>query len=56
MAEGGFDAVVGNPPYIEVKRYREWMPSEYRYLKDSGVYETTAQGKTIWQCRSWKEA
>lgn len=46
MADGGFDAVVGNPPYIEVKRYREWMPSQYRYLKDSGVYETTAQGKT----------
>ncbi|TRZ92734.1 hypothetical protein D4R89_00740 [bacterium] len=46
MAGGGFDAVVGNPPYIEVKRYREWMPSQYRYLKDSGVYETTAQGKT----------
>jgi hypothetical protein len=46
MANGGFDAVVGNPPYIEVKRYREWMPSQYRYLKDSGVYETTAQGKT----------
>ncbi len=46
LAEGGFDAVVGNPPYIEVKRYREWMPEMYRYLKESGVYETTEQGKT----------
>lgn len=46
LADGGFDAVVGNPPYIEVKRYREWMPSQYRYLKESGAYETTAQGKT----------
>lgn len=46
MANGGFDAVVGNPPYIEVKRYKEWMPSQYTYLKESGVYETTAQGKT----------
>jgi hypothetical protein len=27
LAGGGFHAVVGNPPYIEVKRYREWMPS-----------------------------
>jgi hypothetical protein len=43
---GGFDAVVGNPPYIEVKRYREWMPLQYQYLKESGIYETTAQGKT----------
>ncbi len=46
MEAGGFDAVVGNPPYIEVKRYKEWMPSQYKYLKESGVYETTAQGKT----------
>ncbi|MFH0921400.1 MAG: N-6 DNA methylase [Fibrobacterota bacterium] len=46
MSKGGFDAVVGNPPYIEVKRYKEWMPSQYRYLKESGIYETTAQGKT----------
>ncbi len=46
MAGGGFDAVVGNPPYIEVKRYKEWMPSLYAYLKEGGTYETTAQGKT----------
>ncbi|MBI4568153.1 MAG: N-6 DNA methylase [Planctomycetes bacterium] len=46
MDEGGFHAVVGNPPYVEVKRYREWMPEMYRYLKESGVYVTTAQGKT----------
>ncbi|MBN2188547.1 MAG: Eco57I restriction-modification methylase domain-containing protein [Chitinispirillaceae bacterium] len=46
MEEGGFDAVVGNPPYIEVKRYKEWMPLQYRYFKESGVYETSAQGKT----------
>lgn len=46
LAEGGFHAVVGNPPYIEVKRYKEWMPSQYAYLKEAGVYETTVQGKT----------
>lgn len=46
MNEGGFNAVVGNPPYIEVKRYREWLPDMYRYLKSSGRYETAAQGKT----------
>lgn len=46
MKAGGFDAVVGNPPYIEVKRYREWMPAMYRFLKESGVYETAAEGKT----------
>jgi hypothetical protein len=46
MKNGGFDAVVGNPPYIEVKRYKEWMPAQYQYLKESGRYETTRQGKT----------
>jgi len=46
LARGGFDAVVGNPPYIEVKRYKEWMPAQYRYLKESGAFETTVQGKT----------
>jgi hypothetical protein len=46
MGGGGFDAVVGNPPYIEVKRYKEWMPSQYKYFKESGVFETTAEGKT----------
>ncbi len=46
MQTGGFDAIVGNPPYIEVKRYKDWMPSQYEYLKESGNYETTLQGKT----------
>ncbi|MBI4700275.1 MAG: Eco57I restriction-modification methylase domain-containing protein [Deltaproteobacteria bacterium] len=46
LGAGGFDAVVGNPPYIEVKRYREWMPAMYRYLKEAGAYQTAAQGKT----------
>ena len=46
MRDGGFHAVVGNPPYIEVKRYREWSPGLYRYLKDAGVYETAREGKT----------
>jgi len=46
MDDGGFDAVVGNPPYIEVKRYKEWMPAQYHYLKNSGNFETTVQGKT----------
>ena len=46
MEDGGFHAVVGNPPYIEVKRYREWMPAMYEYLKNHGGYATTDQGKT----------
>ncbi len=45
MADGGFHAVVGNPPYIEVKHYRQEMPALYEYLKDGGHYETAAEGK-----------
>ncbi|MDI7268359.1 MAG: N-6 DNA methylase, partial [Myxococcota bacterium] len=43
---GGFDAVVGNPPYIEVKRYKEWLPEMFDYLKKSSPYETAREGKT----------
>ncbi len=46
LDEGGFHAVVGNPPYIEVKRYKEWMPEMYQYLKEGGRYVTADQGKT----------
>lgn len=46
LVAGGFDAVVGNPPYIEVKRYREWMPAMYRYLKEQAFYVTAKEGKT----------
>jgi len=44
---GGFDAVVGNPPYIEVKHYKEWLPEMYTYLTEAASpYVTTRQGKT----------
>ncbi|HEX5008772.1 MAG TPA: N-6 DNA methylase [Planctomycetota bacterium] len=46
MAQGGFDAVVGNPPYIEVKRFKEWLPEMYTYIKKTNTYATAAQGKT----------
>ncbi len=46
MGEGGFHAVVGNPPYIEVKHYRKEQPELYKFLKDGGHYQTAAQGKT----------
>ncbi len=31
--KGGFDYVVGNPPYIEVKNYNASLPSMARYIK-----------------------
>lgn len=34
MANGGFDAVIGNPPYIRIQAMKEWAPIEVeRYKK-----------------------
>ena len=33
MATGGFDAVIGNPPYVRIQTMREWAPAEVEYYK-----------------------
>ncbi len=33
MAAGGFDAVIGNPPYIRIQTLQEWAPLEVEYYK-----------------------
>jgi hypothetical protein len=35
FARGGFDAVIGNPPYIRVRIFKDLYPREAEYLKDS---------------------
>ena len=40
---GGFDYIVGNPPYVEVKNYNVEYPFMHKYIKDN--YETTKNGK-----------
>lgn len=39
----GFDYIVGNPPYVEVKNYNVEYPYMHQYIK--GKYETTKNGK-----------
>ncbi|KQK26415.1 hypothetical protein AR438_06500 [Chryseobacterium aquaticum] len=41
--KGGFDYIVGNPPYVEVKNYNLEYPFMHLYIKDE--YETTKNGK-----------
>ncbi|MDP3435362.1 MAG: N-6 DNA methylase, partial [Bacteroidota bacterium] len=41
--KGGFDFIVGNPPYVEVKNYNVEYPFMHQYLKEK--YETTQNGK-----------
>jgi type I restriction-modification system DNA methylase subunit len=33
MAGGGFDAVIGNPPYIRIQTMKEWAPTEVEFYK-----------------------
>jgi len=43
QTKGGFDFIVGNPPYVEVKHYNEAYPIMHRYIKEQ--YKTTSNGK-----------
>jgi Type I restriction-modification system methyltransferase subunit len=40
---GGFDFIIGNPPYVEVKNYNVEYPFMHQYIKD--YYQTTKNGK-----------
>jgi hypothetical protein len=41
--KNGFDFIVGNPPYVEVKNYNVEYPYMHQYIKDK--YQTTTNGK-----------
>ncbi len=36
-AAGGFDAVIGNPPYIRIQALKEWAPQEVEFYKQKYV-------------------
>jgi type I restriction-modification system DNA methylase subunit len=42
MKKGGFDAVIGNPPYIRIQTMKEWAPSEVEIYKD--LYTSASKG------------
>jgi len=42
MKRGGFDAVIGNPPYIRIQTMKEWAPSEVEIYK--GHYTSASRG------------
>jgi predicted type IV restriction endonuclease len=37
MGRGGFDAVIGNPPYIRIQALKEWAPLEVEFYKSAYV-------------------
>lgn len=40
--EGGFDAVIGNPPYVRIQAMKEWNPLEVEHYKRA--FAAAAQG------------
>jgi hypothetical protein len=42
MAAGGFDCVIGNPPYIRIQTMREWAPNEVEFYKQR--YKAASRG------------
>ena len=42
LAEGGFDVVIGNPPYIRIQAMQEWAPREVELYKD--LYRSASTG------------
>lgn len=39
---GGFDAVIGNPPYIRIQAMKEWAPTEVEFYKKN--YHSASKG------------
>ena len=42
FANGGFDAVIGNPPYIRIQALKEWAPQEVEFYKTA--YHSASKG------------
>ncbi len=42
MAAGGFDAVIGNPPYVRIQTMKEWAPVEVEFYKQ--IYTAASKG------------
>ena len=47
MANGGFDAIVGNPPYVRIQNMQRYSPEEIKYYQASESQYTVAKKATI---------
>ena len=43
MSRGGFDAVIGNPPYIRIQNMAKYSPDEVRFFQQSDSPYSTAE-------------
>lgn len=44
---GGFDAIVGNPPYVRIQNMVKYAPEEIKYLQDKNSIYTTGRSANI---------
>ncbi len=42
MGEGGFDVIIGNPPYVRIQDLQTWAPAEARFYAEH--FESAAKG------------
>jgi adenine-specific DNA-methyltransferase len=42
MRAGGYDCVIGNPPYVRIQHMEEWAPVEVAYSKQK--YKSASSG------------
>lgn len=47
MAKGGFDAIIGNPPYVRIQNMQRYSPEEIKYYQASDSQYTVAKNATI---------
>jgi len=47
MAKGGFDAIVGNPPYVRIQNMQKYSPEEIKYYQASDSQYSVAKKATI---------
>ena len=42
MRDGGFDCIIGNPPYVRIQHMKEWAPVEVEFYKEH--YKAASSG------------
>lgn len=47
MVRGGFDVIVGNPPYTRIQTMQLYFPEELKHYQSDGSPYTTAQGRNF---------
>ncbi|OQP18379.1 endonuclease, partial [Bacillus stratosphericus] len=47
MANGGFDAIIGNPPYVRIQNMKKYSPEEIEYYQSKDSEYTVAKKETV---------